>query len=89
MRGDAKRFGFNYSVYRLIGAAELAGGLALCAARFAQQPLLGISAAIGLTALMFGAVAVHIKAKDAVAKAVPAGAFGLAAAAIAYFFAAS
>jgi len=89
MRGDADRFGFKYNTYRLIGAAELAGGLALCIARLAHHPLLGIVAAVGLAVLMFGAVAVHLKAKDAVSKAVPAAIFGLVTAGIAYFFAAS
>ncbi|UMP06737.1 DoxX family protein [Amycolatopsis sp. EV170708-02-1] len=89
MRRDAERFDLKYGTYRLIGAAELAGGLALCVARFASQPLLGIVAAAGLTALMSGAVVVHLKAKDAVAKTVPAAAFGVITAVIAYFFAAS
>lgn len=88
MRRDAERFGFKYGAYRLIGTAEFAGGLAMCTARFTQQSLLGIVAAAGLTVLMFGAVAVHVKAKDAVAKAVPAAVFGVITATTAYLFAA-
>jgi hypothetical protein len=88
MRKDAARFGLPYGTYRLIGTAELAGGLAMCAA-LVTQPLLGVAAAVGLTLLMFGAVAVHVRAKDAAAKAIPAAVFGLLTAAIAYFFAVS
>lgn len=87
MRRDAERFGFSYGAYRLIGAAEFAGGLAVCAALFARQPLLGIVGAAGLTLLMLGAVVVHVKVKDAVAKAIPAVVFGVLATIIAYFFA--
>lgn len=89
MRRDAERLGFRFRTYRLIGAAEFAGGLAMCIARFARQPWLGAVAAAGLAALMFGAMVVHIRAKDAAAKTIPAAAFALATGAITYFFAAN
>lgn len=87
MRTDAEHFGFHCGIYRLIGAAEFAGGLIVCTARLAQQPLLGVVAATGLTALMFGTMAFHLKVTDSAVKAVPAAVFALTAGIVTCLFA--
>ena len=71
MRADAQRFGFSHPVYRTIGALELCASAGLVAGLFFWP--LRLAAALGLAALTVGAVIVHLKAKDPVAKASGAG----------------
>ncbi|MGW7367295.1 DoxX family protein [Streptomyces sp. NPDC054841] len=75
MRADAERFGLSYSMFRVVGALELSGGVCLVAG-LVFSPL-AVAAATGLVALMVGAVVCHRRAKDPVAKAVPAVVAGL------------
>jgi|SRR5690606_635288 uncharacterized membrane protein YphA (DoxX/SURF4 family) len=75
MRADAERFKIPYSKYRLIGVAEVAGGIGLAAGPWLS--LLGVAAAAGLALLMAGAVLTHVRAQDPPGRAVPAGIFGL------------
>ena len=66
MRADARRFGFSYVSYRVIGGLELAAAAGLVAGLF-WWPL-RTAAALGIAALTVGAILVHRKAKDPVAK---------------------
>lgn len=65
--------------YRLIGVAEVAGAAGLLAG-IALAPL-GVLAAGALAALMIGAVAAHLRVRDAVARWTPAALIMLLAAA--------
>ncbi|MEH1129690.1 DoxX family protein [Micromonospora sp. CPCC 206061] len=62
MRSAARHLGFSVGQYRMIGALELAGvaGLAL---GFTVTPI-GVAAATGLTLLMLGAAAAHLRNRD-------------------------
>ncbi|MGW3119506.1 DoxX family protein [Streptomyces sp. NPDC001107] len=66
----AAETGFSVAAYRRIGALQLAGaaGVALGLA----MPLLGGLAGAGLLLLLAGAVVVHLRKGDPVAKFVPA-----------------
>lgn len=75
MRAGAEAFGFSYRTFRVIGALESSGGVALIAG--IAFPPLAVAAAMGLAALMVGAVTCHLRAKDPLAKAVPAVVAGL------------
>lgn len=70
MRARADHLGFSVGSYRAIGALELAGVVGL-AAGFAWAPI-GIAAAIGLVAMMVGAVVCHLRAGDRLVDAAPA-----------------
>jgi hypothetical protein len=70
MRDAAQHVGFSFRSYQGIGALEAAGGVGLLIG-LAWAPL-AIAAAAGLTILMIGAVAVHLRAKDSVAQFGPA-----------------
>lgn len=75
MRADAERFGFSYRAFQVVGASELCGGAGLVAGLWFSS--LAVAAATGLVALMVGAVACHLRAKDPVAKVLPAVVVGL------------
>ena len=49
-------------LWRLIGALEVAAGIGLAAGL--AVPMLGLASAVGLSALMIGAVAAHARAND-------------------------
>lgn len=66
MRESAEHLGFSFPAYRGIGALEVAGAAGLLIG-LAWAPL-GIAAAAGLTLLMIGAVAFHLRAKDPAAR---------------------
>lgn len=70
MRTRAAHLGFSVGSYRAIGALELAGVAGL-AVGLAWSPI-GIAAAIGLVAMMVGAVVCHLRAGDRSADAAPA-----------------
>ena len=74
MRRRADHLGFTVTAYRLIGALELTGVAGLVVGL--AVPALGIAAGAGLTLMMLGAIVSHLRAGDAVAKAVPAIAVG-------------
>ncbi|MFJ5221005.1 DoxX family protein [Streptomyces sp. NPDC088354] len=74
MKADAKRFGLSYGTFRGVGALEVCGGAGLLAG-LALWPL-AVAAAVGLVALMVGAVVCHVRAGDPAAKTVPAAAVG-------------
>ncbi|WP_051163202.1 DoxX family protein [Nocardia brevicatena] len=75
MRADAKRFGFSYRAYRMIGALEVCGGASLIGG-LAFTPL-AIIAATGLVGLIIGAVVCHVRAGDPVVKPAAAVIVGL------------
>lgn len=85
MRQDAAHFGFSYGSFRLIGFAELAGGAGICLA-LVYSRWLGVAAAVGLAALMVGAVVCHRRANDPAGKTAPAAVLGIVHAVIAYLF---
>jgi hypothetical protein len=76
MRRNADHLGFRYSTYRLIGGCELAGGIGLLASIWVRP--VGVAAAIGLAALMVGAVLCHRRSGDTLATAAPAGVLAVA-----------
>ena len=49
-------------LWRLIGALEVAAGIGLAAGQ--AVPMLGLASAVGLSALMIGAVGAHARAND-------------------------
>jgi DoxX-like family len=75
------RLGFSVAGVRAIGALELSATVGLIAGLF-WSPL-RIAAAVGLTALLIGAVIAHLRAGDAVREAIPAIWVGVLAAATA------
>jgi uncharacterized membrane protein YphA (DoxX/SURF4 family) len=79
-RTDAERFGYPYSRYRILGALEAAAAAGLLVGLFA--PAVAATTAAGLVLLMIGAFFTHLRAKDPVAKAIPAAVIGLLAAAV-------
>lgn len=70
MRTNAAHLDFPYPAWRGIGALEVAGAAGLLVG-LAWAPL-GVAAAIGLTVLMIGAAAAHLRHGDPVAAAMPA-----------------
>lgn len=78
MRADARRFGIRFTSYRIVGSLELAAAAGLAAGLFIG--VLGIAASTGLVALMIGAVVVHARVKDPIAKTVAPIAVGALAA---------
>ncbi|WP_328874665.1 DoxX family protein [Streptomyces sp. NBC_00287] len=81
MRQAAAHLGMSPGHYRVIGALEIAGAAGLLLG-LASTPL-GVAAAIGLALLMTAAAVVHLRHGDPPARAVPAAALALAAAAYA------
>jgi hypothetical protein len=78
-RGSAEHFGIDTTVSRAIGLAEVVAVAGLLAGISIKQ--VSIVTAIGIIALMVGAVGFHVRAKDKPAKLLPAivtGAFALA-----------
>lgn len=80
MLARADHVGFSAQSYQLIGVAELAGAVGVVTG-LAYRPI-GYAAALGLLALLSGAVATHLRRGDGPADLAPAGAF--AALAVAY-----
>ncbi|MEG9227368.1 DoxX family protein [Aeromicrobium sp. Sec7.5] len=80
MRARAAHLGFSVASYRLIGGLEVAGVGGL-AAGLAWAPI-GIAAALGLLAMMVGAVVCHVRAGDRLVEAVPAIVVGAAVVAV-------
>lgn len=70
MRARADHLGFSVGNYRAIGALELAGVVGL-AVGLAWAPI-GVAAAVGLIAMMVGAVVCHLRAGDRLVDATPA-----------------
>jgi uncharacterized membrane protein YphA (DoxX/SURF4 family) len=62
MRQSAEHFGIRWPRYRLIGVAELAAAAGVLAGLW-WHPL-GISAAVGMTLLLIGALVTHRRAAD-------------------------
>jgi hypothetical protein len=77
MRADARRFGFSYRVYRVIGGLEVAAALGILAG-LSWWPF-RLIAVLGLAALTVGAVVVHRRAGDPMVKAGGAGAVAVVA----------
>ncbi|MFA6300052.1 MAG: DoxX family protein [Nocardioides sp.] len=70
----AHHVGLGAGSYRAIGSLELAGAAGVLAG-LAWRPL-GIAAALGLVALMLGAVIAHLRARAAIVELAPALLFG-------------
>ncbi|NGN65831.1 invasion protein [Streptomyces sp. A7024] len=81
VRREAQHLGFTAGRYRLIGVAELLAAAGLLTGLFWTPA--AIAASVGLVVLLIGAVLVLRRAGDPPARALPAVAFGLAAAATA------
>lgn len=75
----ARRLGYSVNAFRVIGALEMAAVVGLLAGLL-WAPL-GIAAAVGLVALLVGAVVAHRRAGDPVRAAVPPAWLALASAA--------
>ena len=73
MLARADHVGFSAQSYQLIGVAVLAGAAGVLAG-LAYLPI-GYAAALGLLALLGGAVATHRRRGDGLADFAPAGAF--------------
>ena len=65
------RLGISQQLGRTTGALELAAAAGLVLSIWAA-PAVGLAAAVGLVALMIGAVAYHLRADDAAGAAAPA-----------------
>jgi len=62
MRDSAEHFGLSINAYRVIGALEVAAAAGLLIGLGVAA--LGVAAAIGLVALMIGALIFHVRAGD-------------------------
>lgn len=80
MRSRADHLGFSVNGFRAVGALELAGVAGL-AAGLAWAPI-GIAAALGLVAMMVGAVTCHVRSGDRPVDAAPAIVVGAAVVAV-------
>jgi hypothetical protein len=70
MRAAAAHLGLTVGQYRVIGALELAGAIGVLVGL--AVPPIGIAAAVGLGLLLLGAVAAHVRNRDAASRiAVP------------------
>lgn len=81
MRDSARHLGYSVGEFQAIGGAEIAGGAGLAAGHF-WAPI-GIAAAVGLVALLVGAVLSIRRAGDGPRDMVPALWFGVLAGVIA------
>jgi len=70
MRARAEHVGFTVGAYRRIGVLELLGAAGLLVG--VALPAVGILAALGLLALLSGAVATHLRNGDGRAEMTPA-----------------
>ena len=70
MQASADHFGITWERYRLIGVAELAAALGILGGLV--WPPLGIAAALGMAALVGGALVMHVRAGDDPKSATPA-----------------
>ncbi|MFJ3671097.1 DoxX family protein [Streptomyces sp. NPDC090106] len=75
IRADAVRLGLSARGQQGIGALELCAGFALVTAYW--SPLPALFGALGLTALMAGAVVYHQRAADPLPRTAPAMVLGL------------
>ncbi|MER7209327.1 DoxX family protein [Streptosporangium sp. NPDC000239] len=69
MAAQLGRLGVSAGFMRVIGALEIIGAVGLIAGLWVGA--LGVAAAIGLALLMAGAVATHVKARDAAKGSLP------------------
>lgn len=76
MRSRADHLGFSARAFRMIGGLELAAAVGI-ALGLAWAPI-GVAAAIGLVAMMVGAVVCHLRAGDRPIDAAPAIVVGAA-----------
>ncbi|CBG76000.1 MULTISPECIES: DoxX family protein [Streptomyces] len=77
MRQAAAHLGLSLTLYRVIGALEIAGAAGLLLG-LASAPL-GVAAAAGLALLMTAAAVVHLRHGDPPARALPAAVLALTA----------
>ena len=70
MRHAAHHFGIAWQRYRLIGVAELAAAVGVLVGLFWRPA--GLLAAVGMIALLIGALITHRRAHDSVREALPA-----------------
>jgi hypothetical protein len=70
MRALAAKAGLSATVYRAIGALEVAGAAGV--ALGPVVPLVGVFAAAGLLSLLAGALTVHMRNRDRVPELMPA-----------------
>jgi hypothetical protein len=70
MQASAGHFGIPWPQYRMIGVAEMLAGAGVIAGLF--WPPIGIAAALGMIALLAGALATHRRAGDPIREAIPA-----------------
>jgi hypothetical protein len=70
MRESAAHFGGSVGLFRLLGAAELAGAAGVVVSIW-YQPI-GVAAGIGLLIVSVGGAVAHLRAGDGFKKAVPA-----------------
>ncbi|MFD0370170.1 DoxX family protein [Streptomyces sp. NPDC059071] len=81
MRQAAAHLGMSPSLYRVVGALEVAGAVGLVLG-LASAPI-GVAAGIGLALLMTAAAVVHLRHGDPPARALPAAVLALTAVAYA------
>lgn len=81
---QGRHLGFSPEHYRLVGLVQIVGAVALAIGLF-WAPL-AVAAAGGFALMMVGAVVVHVRAGDPVAKVFPAVFFCLASVATAVLF---
>lgn len=67
---QADHLGVPRGLYRLIGALEVLGAVGVIVGLW--LPWLGVAAGVGLTLLMVGAIASHLRAKDTARELAPA-----------------
>ncbi|MGV9665995.1 DoxX family protein [Nocardia niigatensis] len=77
MRERAEHLGFTTTAYRIIGALEVAAAVGVLAGL--ASPSVGIAAGIGLTVLMTGAMAAHLRNRDGAMEIAPAVVTGVVA----------
>jgi len=70
MKESAAHFQIPWRRYQLIGVAELAAAIGVLAGLWLAG--LGVAAAIGMTALIIGALTFHRRARDSAQKMAPA-----------------
>lgn len=68
--GTLETLGVTPGLQRVIGALEVLGGIGLAVGLWLEP--LGLLAAIGLVAMMAGAILYHVKAKDSIKNSVGA-----------------
>ena len=69
--GNWRHYGVPHVAWRAIGVLEIAGAVGLAAGVFADARC-GLASAAGLCALMVGALATHVRAKEGAKETAPA-----------------